>query len=172
VHLGHYNLRPQSACICLWYATSASGYWCTSMQPTEALSLVGSLMESQKNASMQLFLSNTKKGLLLDTNANSLTLSSIFEWFETDFSTFQYPTLNGGQVCPRKQSPQRHHCSCMINGGVGQAFGSTLEFIEAFSAPDVSTYLQAHQSTITTKYFAYNWKLNSFALSGPPLAYH
>ncbi len=55
-------------------------------------------IEAQKNHSMKEFLSNEQKGLSLDEEKNVITLSSIFLWYQSDFETFVFPTLNGGQV--------------------------------------------------------------------------
>ena len=71
---------------------------------------VGSLIESQKNDSMQSFLANTMKGSLLDVGRATLTLSAIFDWYQSDFATLQFPTLNGGQVrAPTKQPSRYYH---------------------------------------------------------------
>lgn len=48
-------------------------------------------------------------------------------------------------------------------------FGSVIDFVAAFSTPVVASYLQSNQ--VSLGYFSYDWNLNSYANSGPPVAY-
>jgi len=44
-----------------------------------------------------------------------------------------------------------------------------IDFVAAFSTPVVASYLQSNQ--VSLGYFSYDWNLNSYANSGPPVAY-
>lgn len=68
---------------------------CPNIQP---FAFTAEAIETQKNHSMTQFLSNQQKGLFLDETNNLLTLSSIFLWYQNDFETFVFPSLNGGKV--------------------------------------------------------------------------
>jgi len=108
------NLSHIGLCLCLAHTTTA----------------VGSLIESQKNDSMQSFLANTMKGSLLDVGRATLTLSAIFDWYQSDFATLQFPTLNGGQVRAPTKQPSR----CAIITRIRFDRISTREIFGSFSS--------------------------------------
>lgn len=69
---------------------------CPNLQP---FAFTAKGIESQKNFSMTHFLENTGKGLLLDKTDNILYVSSIFNWYASDFEDDVCSCLNNGQVC-------------------------------------------------------------------------
>lgn len=68
---------------------------CPNLQP---IAFFPNSMEEMKNLSMMQFLSNQEKGLKLVPGSNLMYLSPIFLWYQSDFETFAFPTLNGGKV--------------------------------------------------------------------------
>ncbi|CAM9235793.1 unnamed protein product [Ascophyllum nodosum] len=50
-------------------------------------------LKDDMEASMRSFLANTKKGLSLNKNAKSVTLSKIFQWFAGDFTKIGHDTV-------------------------------------------------------------------------------
>jgi len=113
---------------------------CPNLQP---IAYTGKDIDAQKNHSMTEFLSNTGKGLSIDETTNTMYVSSIFNWFASDFEDDACPCLNRGAP-----------------------FGSVQNFIMTFAPSSVQDYYNANSPTLD--YLSYDWFLNSLSSAHPP----
>jgi len=89
-------------------------------------------LDIQMTEQMIDFLNNTKKGLLLDKNSKTLTLSKIFFWFESDF-----------------QSDARNPNKTVI------------DFILPYLPnDDLAQFIMNNKQNLKVTYFEYNWDVN------------
>jgi len=90
-------------------------------------------LDSQFNESFNNWLSNPKKGMLVDTASSTVTLSLIFSWYDSMFSGY----FEDGK-------------------------GSVLRFIVLYLDRNSTSYewLKAHQDTASIDYFDYDWNAN------------
>jgi hypothetical protein len=87
------------------------------------------------------YLLNTKKGMFINQKENFIQLSSIFNWFESDFTNYFEPNSQPKTV---------------------------IDYILLYLYKNNSNYqyLQNYKNNINIEYFSYNWDLNADPGSG------
>jgi len=92
------------------------------------------VIDAQMNESVRNFLNNTQKGLTINEAQKTMTVSSIFMWYMSDF-------ISG--------SPTN-----------GTTYGSTLDFIAGFNS-GAYALVSKYRSLIGMDSFGFDWDLNS-----------
>ena len=52
----------------------------------------------------------------------------------------------------------------------GQPFPSVLDFIATFAPPEISEFINSGGVTSNTT-FSYDWRMNDYAMAGPPVSF-
>jgi len=97
-----------------------------------------SQIDQQFNESFNNWVSNNKKGMSVDTQNSQVTLSMIFNWYESMFEDF------------------------FKNTSFSNGKGSVVKFILLYLDPKSPNYawLSAHQDSVSVSYFNYDWNAN------------
>ncbi len=128
------------------FAINCASASCPKLQP---FAFTAANLNQQLNLAAGEFLGDSRRGLRLERDTNTVFLSPIFLWYAGDFSG---ATSTAGQWLSRARAA--------ISGD------NVIKFVEDHSAPDVAAYIR--QKNPTVKYMTYDWTLNSQRLHPAP----